>query len=139
MAEEKDKRPPLDERIKRGFAGMRVLLDQLTGRVDAQASMHTALAQKQDGIEDDLAKLTERVAKLEGHKEGVRDGREDTSRTLAEVKEVRKEVVEEKKMGVEKWKATVPLIVAVVSGIFGLITGIIALLRAFLGDGSGGH
>lgn len=135
MAEEKDKRPPLDERVKRGFAGLRVLLDQLTGRVDAAGVQYTNLAHKHDGMEADLAKLTERVAKLEGHKEGVRDGREDTTRTLNEVKEVRKEVVEEKKLGVESWKATAPLIVAVISGIFGLITGIIALFRAFLGDG----
>jgi hypothetical protein len=137
VPEEKDKRPPLDERVKRGFSGFRVLLDQRTGRVDAAGVQYSGLAQKQDGLEADMAKLTERVARLEGHKEGIRDGREDTTRTLNEVKEVRKEVVEEKKLGIESWKATAPIIIAVVTGIFGLITGIIALLQAFLGGHSG--
>lgn len=135
-----EKRPPLDERIKRGFAGFRLLLDQLTGRVDSVVSAQATLAKKQDDTENELTEVKERLARLEGHKEGVRDGREDTSRTLAEVKEVRKEVVEEKKLDVDKWKATAPLIIAVVTGIFGLITGIIALLNTFLGGGShGGH
>lgn len=127
----------LEGKLRKGFSAFNVLLEQLTGRVNSALNAQTVLTQKQDQNESDIAKLTERVAKLEGHKEGVRDGREDTSRTLAEVKEVRQGFHEEKKVEVEKWKATAPIIIAVLSGIFGLITGIIALLSALFGGHSG--
>lgn len=128
MPEEK-----MDERVKRGFSAFRLLLDQLTGRVDANSSMLGNLSTKQEATDALQARLAERVARLEGHREGVRDGKEDTTRTFAEVKEVRKEVVEEKKIGAEYWKATAPLLIAIVSGLFGLIVAIIALVQSFIG------
>lgn len=127
----------LKQRVQRGFSGFKVLLDNLSGRVESMMGAQTGLASKQDATEAELAKLTERVAKLEGHKEGVRDAREDTTRTLNEVKEVRREVFKEKTVDVERWKATAPIVIAIVTGIFGLITGILALLQSFLGGGSG--
>jgi len=123
----------LEQRVRRGFSGFNFMLTGLTTRVEHVESSQKDFTKKADDIEKDVSAIAVRLAKLEGHQEGVRDGREDTARTLAEVKEVRTQHHEEKKIGLEWWKTTAPIIIAVVTGIFGLITGIVALLQSILG------
>jgi predicted nucleic acid-binding Zn-ribbon protein len=125
----------LEQRVRRGFSGFNFMLTGLSSRVENMESSQKDATKKIDDVEKDVSDLAVRLAKLEGHQEGVRDGREDTARTFAEVKEVRKEHHEEKKLGLEWWKTTAPIIIALVTGVFGLIAGVVALLQSILGLG----
>lgn len=127
----------LEQRVRKGFSALNFMLNGLSSRVEGVEASQKDVARKIDEAENGIAEVKERLAKLEGHREGVRDGREDTAKTMAEIKEVRKDHQEEKKIDTEKWKATAPIIIAVVTGIFGLVTGVLALLQAIFGHG--GH
>lgn len=127
----------LEQRVRKGFSALNFMLNGLSSRVEGVESSQKDATRKIDEIENDIAEVKERLAKLEGHREGVRDGREDSVQTITAIKEVQQGHQEEKKLGVETWKATAPIIIAVVTGIFGLVTGVLALLQAIFGHG--GH
>lgn len=127
----------LEQRVRKGFSALNFMLNGLSSRVEGVESSQKDATRKVDEIENDIAEVKERLAKLEGHREGVRDGREDSVQTITAIKEVQQGHQEEKKLGVETWKATAPIIIAVVTGIFGLVTGVLALLQAIFGHG--GH
>jgi chromosome segregation ATPase len=115
----------------RGFAAMKVLLDERTQNIE---DLREALKERDRKYEDmrlEVVRLTEKheaVKEQTGRFEKARDEQLKAQGATAVVEKTQTHQI-------EKLKATAPLWVAVVSGIFGLLAGIISLLTTLLGSG----
>ncbi|MGB0971009.1 MAG: hypothetical protein ACPGVG_08610 [Mycobacterium sp.] len=116
-----DRHLDLDHRMKQGMAGLKWNQEQ----ADRERQKHDI----------QLGSLRERVAKLEGQTEFIREDQQtgqhnliDAHKEASKMKgkdEARKEV---EKTGLEKAKVWAPVIIAVVGGIAGIVTAIVNLL-----------